>query len=412
MSWLFSKDSGNSGTGTRPTRNIPVINYFEQSLTDEEGEFAFDDATGELEFNPLVSPQRPHQSPSVSPRALLQPDPPEIDEVLEKVNNKLSALPEEGEDEVVVETGFVTGEANLQVCNPPPQVIMVDFDAENADDTATAMDNLRSVHCPFNKSDIEFWFSQLEDQLTLIGVKKQWTKKIALSRFLPPEIQTEVKSLMKLTQTAAGDDIYLKIKARLLKLYGPKPEDSYLRAKSRVLTGKPSQLGKLLVDDICPGEVKLEGCHCARQVWGMFREKLPIVIRNHIADMPFTVDTYEAIFDKADQVFDSNQGSEPLTQTVAAVSSSASPEVSAVQRGQNQKNKNKGQNKGKNNGGQNNSGSQNKPASASSTSSSKPSTPKVNEDNLCRIHAKWKDNATFCAAPWACRMKNVWKAPQ
>ena len=299
-------------------------------------------------------------------------------------------------------------ESNSQVSELETSVTMVDFDAENADDSASAMDNLRSVHCPFNKSDIEFWFSQLEDQLTLIGVKRQWTKKIALSRFLPPEIQTEVKSLMKLSQTAAGNDIYLKIKTRLLKLYGPKPEDSYLRAKSRVLTGKPSQLGKLLVEDICPGDVKLDGCHCARQVWGMFREALPILIRNHIADMPFTADTYEAVFDKADQVFDSNQGTEPVThKSVAAVSSNSS-EVAALQK--NKQQKNKGQYKGNNNGQSNNTGGQK--AQTPTSSSSKPSKPKVNEDNLCRIHAKWKDNATFCAAPWACRMKNVWKAPQ
>ena len=71
--------------------------------------------------------------------------------------------------------------------------IMVDFERENVDDDEKAMDNLRSVQCPFNKEDIEFWFSQLEDQLTLIGVKKQWTKKIALVRFLPAEIQIQVK---------------------------------------------------------------------------------------------------------------------------------------------------------------------------------------------------------------------------
>ena len=90
--------------------------------------------------------------------------------------------------------------------------IMVDFEKENVDDDEKAMDNLRSVQCPFNKDDIEFWFSQLEDQLTLIGVKKQWTKKIALVRFLPAEIQIQVKSLLKLTQTNAGTDIYFKIK--------------------------------------------------------------------------------------------------------------------------------------------------------------------------------------------------------
>ena len=160
--------------------------------------------------------------------------------------------------------------------------------------------------------NIEFWFSQLEDQLTLIGVKKQWTKKIALVRFLPPDIQNEVKSLLKLGQTAAGDDIYYRIKKQLLKLYGPKPEDAYLLAKNLVLTGKPSQLGHKLVEILCPAEVKLSGCHCDRIVWGLFREKIPIVIRNHLADMQFNENTYEAIFDKADQIWDSNRSSEPV----------------------------------------------------------------------------------------------------
>ena len=103
-------------------------------------------------------------------------------------------------------------EVSEDILNDNSVAEMVDFDQENENDSATAMDNLRSVQCPFNKEDIEFWFSQLEDQLTLIGVKKQWTKKIALVRFLPPEIQNQVKSLLKLGQTAAGTDIYFRIK--------------------------------------------------------------------------------------------------------------------------------------------------------------------------------------------------------
>ena len=35
-----------------------------------------------------------------------------------------------------------------------------DFDQENGEDSATAMENLRSVQCPFNKGDVEFWLSQ------------------------------------------------------------------------------------------------------------------------------------------------------------------------------------------------------------------------------------------------------------
>ena len=56
----------------------------------------------------------------------------------------------------------------------------------------------------------------------------------------------------------------------------------------------------------------------------MFREKLPIVVRNHIAEMTFTTDTYKAILTKADQVFNSNQSAEPVTNShqVAAVAAS------------------------------------------------------------------------------------------
>ena len=288
-----------------------------------------------------------------------------------------------GEDTFVSEGEIDNLLGDESVDQPPPAeaaAAMVDFEAENADDSATAMDNLRSVQCPFNKADVEFWFSQLEDQLTLIGVKKQWTKKIALVRFLPPEIQSEVKSLLKLTQTNAGADIYLRIKKQLLKMYGPKPGDAYLRAKNRVLSGTPSQLGKLLVEDLCPGEVKLEGCHCNNIIWGMFREKLPVVVRNHIADMPFNFENYEAIFDKADQVWESNRGPEPATERpVAAVTpAAAGQEVAAVQKNR-QRNKNR-QGGQSSQGNQNQGQSQNQNKGNKGQKSDKPANPKINDD--------------------------------
>ena len=295
----------------------------------------------------------------------------------------------------------------------PEPAAPVAFEAENGTDDAKAMDNLRSVVCPFNKDDIEFWFSQLEDQMTLIGVKAQWTKKVALVRFLPPEIQSEVKSLLKLNQVAAGNDIYFRIKKELFELFGQKPEDAYQRAKNRVMTGKPSQLGKGIIDDLTDGDLSCN--NCARTVWGMFRESLPIVVRNHIADLPFNKDTYREIFKKADQVWDSNRASEPLPSQVAAVATAPATTVAAVQKNnggqKNKKNKNKnGQNQsGQSQSGQNVQSGQN---GNSGQEAQKPKTPKLNDDNLCRIHAKWKDNATFCAAPWGCRMKNVFKAPQ
>ena len=305
--------------------------------------------------------------------------------------------------------------------------IMTDFDQENGTDDEKAMDNLRSVHCPFNKEDIPFWFSQLEDQLTLIGVKAQWTKKIALVRFLPADMVSEVKSLMTLSKTAAGTDIYFRIKKELLDLFGPKPEDAYIKAKNRIMSGKPSQMGKLLVEDICSEcAVKMSGC-CAKIVWGMFREKLPIVIRNHIADLPFNKDTYRDVFKKADQVWDSNRDSEPRP-TVAAVkvdqTTESGGDVAAVSfrgrgRGRGQRG---GRGQGRGRGGNNNQSRSTTPnaaatAAPSTSSSDKPKgtrhpTAKGKDENLCKLHFNWGVNANYCAAPWKCPMKDTWTAPQ
>ena len=296
--------------------------------------------------------------------------------------------------------------------------IMEDFDVENGTDGKEALTKLGSVKCDFSKDDIEFWFTEFETQLEVIEVKAQWTKRIALQRFLPAEIKEEVKTLLKIQKANAGTDIYKRIKTELITLFGPKPEDAYTTAKNRVMTGKPSQLGKKLVDDICTCDTKLAAGCCARVVWGMYREAIPVVIRNHIAEMTFNKDTYLQVFKKSDQIFDSNQSTLPIkgaATAVAAVSSQATtssdPEVAAVRPPRKPKNQN-------NNGG--NKGN----AGASNPSTSKPTPPsathkgprhataKGSDDKLCKMHYKWGENSTYCAAPWKCPMKNVYKAPQ
>ena len=306
-------------------------------------------------------------------------------------------------------------EAALLLEESTEEINMADFDQENGTDGKSALGDLKAVQCPFMKEDIEFWFGQLEGQLEVIEIKSQWVKRIAVQRFLPPEIQEEVKGLLSLGKTAAGDDIYHKVKKELIELFGRKPEDAYTRAKNRVLSGKPSQLGKALINDLCKKAKKLDGCCCGDIIWGMFREKLPIVVRNHIAEMSFNKDTYKAIFTKADQVWDSNQASDPIpSRSVAAVATAAGAapqtEVAAVQRNRGQggqKNKNKGQNKpnkGQGQSGQSGQNGQNQPEEKKKKL--------VNDEGLCKIHAKWKNKANFCAAPWGCSMKNVYQEPQ
>ena len=232
---------------------------------------------------------------------------------------------------------------------------------------------------------------------------------------MPADVKQEVKSLLIIPKAQAGADIYKRIKTELLDLYGQKPEDGYIRAKNRVMTGKPSQLGKALINDICKCPVKLQSNCCAQIVWGMYREAIPVVIRNHIAELQFNKDTYKQIFQKSDQVYDSNKTTQPVRgATVAATSaqpkqnSTLEPEVAAVKSPRPPK---------KNNKGGNNKGQTAAPTPTSTTTTAgnkgpRHATAKGDNDKLCRIHYRWGENGTYCAAPWKCPMKNVFKAPQ
>ena len=307
-------------------------------------------------------------------------------------------------------------EDTLDQINPTEAGIM-DFDAENGIDGANAMDKMASVKCEFTRDDIEFWFTELETQLEVIDVKSQWSKRIALQRFLPADVKQEVKSLLIIPKAQAGEDIYKRIKTELLDLFGQKPEDGYVRAKNRVMTGKPSQLGKALINDICKCPVKLQSNCCAQIVWGMYREAIPVVIRNHIAELQFNKDTYKQIFQKSDQVYDSNKSTQPVRgATVAAASvqpktQALETEVAAVKAPRPPKNKNQ---KGDSNKNQTPAPAASNTSSSATTGHKGPrhATAKGENDKLCRIHYRWGENGTYCAAPWKCPMKNVFKAPQ
>ena len=299
---------------------------------------------------------------------------------------------------------------------------MADFDQEDAKDGDKAMDKLATIQCPFDIDDLDFWFTELEGQLELIDIKSQWSKRMALQKLLPLDVKAEIKTLLRLSKTAAGNDIYFRMKQELIDIFGKKPEDDYIRAKNRVLGNqKPSQLGKKLIDDICPGDVKLQGCHCSKTVWAMFREQMPIVIRNHLSEMTFSKDTCKSVFAKADQVWASNNSSEPNPRPSVAAIQSEQPEAetAAIGRGRGTQSRGRGgpRNRGGGRGGRGGSNTSTPATTPAPTTSTKPkgtrhATAKGKDESLCKIHFNWGVNATYCAAPWKCPMKDTWKAPQ
>ena len=164
----------------RPSRNIPQVNYAE---SDSEEDFEEN-----LNFNsPLQSPTRPPQSPSASPRALLQPDPPPIEETLQKVNDKLEDL----KDAVDVIEGHIKVEADnsVQEGNENP-VMATPFDTENGTDDANALrEALKYLErLEWEQDDILFWFGQAEIKMSAVGVKKQFTKFQVLSTVIPKKV--------------------------------------------------------------------------------------------------------------------------------------------------------------------------------------------------------------------------------
>ena len=117
-----------------------------------------------------------------------------------------------------------------------------------------------------------------------------------------------------------------------------------------------------------------------------------------------------------DRVYDSNQRPEPVSQVAAAAvvsvpnsPSSSNPEVAAT--GFNRKpKKNKNQNQANNAP----AATSNKPNTTTSQKGrgTRHPTARGSDDKLCKIHFKWGDNGNFCAAPWQCPMKDVFKSPQ
>ena len=415
------------------------MNYNESSEEDEN------------DYNsPLVSPSRPPVTRAGSPVELAVPTLNDnVDEELEAVRQTLNNVghthtfrgtrpvpgdrpePEGNEQsqpeaEPLVEE-VVTGHLSVsaqpkEVCagNEQPsdsssedEASMADFEDENGQDGAQVGEHLRQLQVPYSE-DIMFFFAQLENQCEMTDIKSQWMKRQALVKSLPVKVQEEVKSLLILKKSEAGENPYKDLKVELIKIFGPRPEEAYETACARVMVSTPSQLGKKLVGDLCKKTKKLQGCCCDRIVWGMLRKQLPVAVRNHCSGMEFNHATYATVLDRADEVYLSNKMSDTRVSAVSTAASgsggasSGGAEVAAVvTKPKKKKNKNKNSNGGGNNQNNNQSSA---PASSTSSSGAQPSRGPRHESNppvqACNLHWKHGPGAWMCGSPFTCPMRN------
>ena len=278
----------------------------------------------------------------------------------------------------------------------------VDFEDENAQDGDKAIEYSRTLKMDYNQDSIEFWFTQLENEMFTCGIKSQWMKRCILVKNLPPQVQSDVMSLLILKKSEAPDDIYKQVKLELLRIHAPKQEDNFKKALQRVLVGLPSQLGQTLIADICDKPKKLEGCCCAKAVYSLWCLQLPLTVRTHVSTMPFNSATYRDVFKQADTIFLSTKVTE-VSPAVAAVSGPHpvdKPQVAATQSGKGGGGgNNKGQ--GKNNKNKNNRGSGS--GKSRIRHASNPS------ESCCDNHYRWSSDAWFCLDPTSCPMADKCK---
>ena len=321
--------------------------------------------------------------------------------------------------EETVEGVVVQVADNLKVCaegeavEMPDPVVEPDFEDEDGQDGASAIDHSRTLKIEFDPSEVSFWFTQLENEMYTCSVKSQWLKRCVLVKNLPSKVQSDVKSLLELKKSACPPLIYKKVKEEILRLHAPKEEDSFKKALSRVLVGLPSQLGEQLVNDVCKNPVRLScGC-CYRAIKTLWTLQLPDFVKSQIANMDFNQETYRQVFQAADKIFLSRQTPE-LASSVAAVvtvpkasASSSSPssaaEVAAFKpNGKGNRNNGGGgkNNKGNSSGGGGGSGSGGGNGRRGPRHSSNP------PGSCCDNHYRWGAQSWFCLAPLTCPWKD------
>ena len=166
----------------RPQRNLPKVDYREDSDSDTGADDTFNSVASNLS-----QPTTP-LSPS-NPNFLLQPSPPPTTQVLRDVASNLRVVevvqnitpvwPPLESTEEVVEGNIIEVAENLKLSEgnnstepaPVQEVRMVNYDQQNEEDDAGAIQNARDVKFPFNKNDIQLWFSLIESKMQFAGIK-------------------------------------------------------------------------------------------------------------------------------------------------------------------------------------------------------------------------------------------------
>ena len=316
----------------------------------------------------------------------------------------------------------------------------VNYDAAHADDEVdTAMDkaigSVKNIH--WMEEDLKFYFSQIEVKMKAAGVKSNFTKLQVLSTILPKKVVEEIKNILARQESKfTRKDAYLQAKTEILRTFGPCEGANCERALQRVMTGKPSQLAKALIGDLCDKELK--DCCCIKMVGTLWRRALPSSVKQAVAHYDFTRTNLKDVLQVADDVYMSTRAA---TASVAAISppvtSAEAPEVlnqafimpseqavaaqlalQAAQIAAINQNFSRGRGRGRGNrGGRGrggNRGGGNNPTQYSASNPRWKSTPRHADQppfQSCKRHWQFGKSSFVCLEPGTCPWKNFTQPP-
>ena len=393
--------------GRRPKRNLPPVSYREPSDSSEEEDSFISVVSDVPETRTPVSPSHP--------RFLLQETPPHPDHVLAQAAGQLKFV--ETVQNIVPEWKPL----EPQEADSRPRMAGGFVDEDGEDDAGAMGDACRRLErFQWMPEDLDFYFAQIQTKMATAGVKKQFTKFQILSQIIPKHVIDEVKPLLRKEEDDFNGDAYKQLKLEILRIFGPDPESGMERALNRVMTGKPSQLARALVNDMCKKE--LDCTCCQANVLAMWKRHLPGQVKAGIADCKFDKASFNATTQLADKIWASNGA----TASVAAMSVAATttttnldetqpgipypvqPEVAAVTRG-------RGRTRGRGNRGGRGRGGGQQPQNQQPSNQARPRGTRhpdlpAGETGHCSMHFRWGRGAFFCSDPGSCPWKNVFAA--
>ena len=172
------------------------------------------------------------------------------------------------------------------------------FADENGADPTDVAAKANTITVPYDPNDPVYWFRRLEIQMELRDIRSQFWKRIVLEANLPPDVNETIKDLLVKERNEAGS-VYRDCKARILKIFGPKPEQDFTLALGLKMTGLPSQAAKRVRELVCKRNFD---CCCPAVVGKIWRDMLPKDVRVAVASYDLAKQWDEAL-DRADDVY-------------------------------------------------------------------------------------------------------------